>query len=170
MLTDAPIVWRWMSGNMSSQSAGLDGDLITGSREEPAPLNLGILDARDLLADQLAELVDDVCETRNLTGPKRHTVEADAKFVLTWLGTVEREDWIGDWWTALAETMSACHKLAPWRPEMRRCYGIACPECEETNLVVFGGDEDVTCLSCRTMIPPDRYLIWTRILADGVSA
>jgi hypothetical protein len=157
-----------MSGNMSSKSASLDGDMITGSREEPAPLNLAILDARDLLADQLAELVDDPWAD-GITRP-RHRAEADAKFLLTWLSRLERQEWIGDWWTALAETMSACHALAPWRPEMRRCYGIACPECEETNLVVFGGDEDVTCLSCRTMIPPDRYLIWTRILADGVSA
>jgi hypothetical protein len=162
--------YLWMSGNLEAgQGAAPENDLITGTRELMAPIKVDVLDARDLMAAQLADLVSNMCQEHRLTPPKHGTVP-HAQFMLTWLGTFEKHDWVKDWWTALAETMSACHAQAPWRAEQTYCDEITCPSCDEVNLALFGGDEDVTCLSCRTMIPPDRYLIWTRILADGVSA
>ncbi|MFJ9387724.1 hypothetical protein ACIRON_02815 [Nocardioides sp. NPDC101246] len=169
MLTDAPTVSRWLTGNMrvgeGAARAKEDHEQRRGTGEPPAPLKLEVTDLRDLLGDQLAAWVDDLCEHVRLSGPGRHSVETDSRYLLTWLSTVERLDWVGDWWTELAETMSQAHALAPWRPEMKRCKGIPCPQCEETNLVIFGGEEDVTCLSCRMIIPPGRYGIW--VLALG---
>lgn len=169
MLHDAPTVHRWLTGNMPAGDGAArphqDFERRGGEDGSPAPLKVAIMDQRDLLADQLAELVDDVVENRGLTGPEHHTPAADAKFLLTWLTMIEREDWIGDWWEALAETFRDAHALAPWRPEARRVSGVPCPECGETNLLIFGGESDVTCGSCRFMIPESRFGLWMQIMA-----
>lgn len=171
MLTDAPVVFRWLTGNMAAgQGAATDAEHVTGSREQPAPIKVMVFDQRQLLADRLAVWADDLAETKSITGPERHTPEADAKFLLTWLPGVEKFAWIGDWWEELAETLSDAHSLAPWRPEVKRCRGIPCPECAETNLVIFGGESDVTCMSCRNMIPEKRYGLWEQIIREDRAA
>ena len=166
----APTIHAWLGVNMATgEGAAPETDRITGSREQPTPIKLAVLDARDLLADQILELAEDLAGIVNAAKPRRDIREQCA-FLLRWLDRLEAQEWVGDWWDTLAETMSQAHALAPWRPSMTRCHGIACPECGETNLVIFGGDEDVTCASCRTMIGPERYAIWTRMLAEEVSA
>lgn len=179
MLVDAPQVDGWLNANLAastSSAAKEDYERARGSADgSPAPLKVAVLDVRQELSDQLASWVDNLCEEhvggdgRPLRGPDSHTVAADAGYLLTWLDRVEASDWVADLWDELAETMSAAHALAPWRPEMRRCHGISCPECEETTLVIFGGDEDVTCLSCRALILPARYGLWVRVLVEEVS-
>ena len=165
MLTDAPTVYRWLTGNMATgQGAATDAEVITGSREQPAPINAAILDVRDLLSDQLTEWVDEWCEVKSLTGPSRHTIDADVTFLLTWLYGLESVEWIGDWWESLAETMRDAHALAPWRPVMRRVPGVPCPGCAETNLVIWGGESDITCMSCKIMLTEQRIELWERVL------
>lgn len=169
MLHDCPIVYRWLTGNMGAGqgAARTRQDYERGKTDgAPAPIKVMVYDQRELLADRLAAWVDDMCESGNLTGPGRHTVAADAKFLRTWLTTIEKVDWVGDWWEELAETLSDAHSLAPWRPEVKRCRGVPCPECGETNLMIFGGESDVTCMSCRTMIPEARYGLWERIIRE----
>lgn len=68
----------------------------------------------------------------------------------------------------LAETMRDAHQLAPWRPITRRIPGIPCPgeNCGETNLAIYGGDTDVTCLSCRTTINERAFGLWEQIVLN----
>jgi hypothetical protein len=172
MLVDAPIVWRWLAGNMTTGDSSprmrqdferRGGGAEKGLVETPAPVNVEILDLRDLLADRLACWADDWAETHNVTAP-RHNIDADAEFLLRWLPGLERLDWINDWWQELAETMTLAHALAPWRPALRRVPGVPCPGCEETNLVIFGGESDITCLSCKIIMTEDRFALWERVL------
>jgi len=114
--------------------------------------------------------VDEWCEIKRLTGPPRHTIDADSHFLLMWLYGLEGVEWVGDWWESLAETMSQAHALAPWRPAMRRVPGVPCPGCAETNLVIFGGETDVTCLSCKIMLTEQRFELWGRVLRMGEEA
>lgn len=170
MLTDAPTVYRWLTGNLTAgegQAPAKTG-WITGSKGDgpPLPIKAHIFDARELLQDQLSAWADDLIEGRNLTGPSHHTVEADAKFLLTWLSTVESLEWVADWFEELAETLGQAHALAPWRPEVKRCQGVPCPECGEVNLVIYGGESDVTCMSCRLMIPERQFGLWEQIVKD----
>lgn len=172
MLTDAPIVIRWLTGNMATAARSdhsPDVSMWAGDRPElgsdqPLPISAAILDQRDLLRDRLTLWVDDWCEHKGLSGPPEHTPEADAKYLLTWLHGVCQLEWIGDWWEEMAETMSQSHALAPWRPAMRRLPGVPCPGCEETNLAIYGGESDVTCLSCRIMMTEDRFEMWQNVL------
>lgn len=167
MLTDAPTVYRWLTGNMAAgQGAAPDDMKVTSSGDgPPLPIKAAIYDARQLLADRLTLWVDDWVEFKGgLRGPDRHTVEADSEYLLRWLHGVESLEWIGDWWDELAETMSAAHALAPWRPAMRRVPGVPCPGCEEQRLAIWGGEEDVTCLACRIVMTSDRFALWERVL------
>lgn len=175
MLTDAPAVYRWLTGNLPSgdQASRMKQDYERrsggekGVTETPVPLNVEILDQRDLIADQLTEWVDEWCEKHGLSGPDHHDVETDSQYLLTWLPGIERLDWIGDWWETFAETMSLAHALAPWRPAVRRLPGVPCPGCGETHLVIYGGESDVSCQSCRILMTEDRFDLWQRVLADA---
>lgn len=167
MLHDAPTVHRWLTGNLASGegAARAHQDYERGGTpEQPAPIKVNILDIRDLLADQLAEWCDEWCEHKGISGPSRHTVAADTEELLRWLPGIVSLDWIADWWDTLAETMSQAHALAPWRPEMKRIKGVPCPGCGESNLAIFGGESDVTCLACRILMTEDRFGLWERVL------
>ena len=175
MLTDAPVVWRWLTGNMTAGEGAArakeDHERRPGGEEgSPTPVKLDVLDLRDLLADRLALWAGEWAEVHNVTAPVvllgRHDIAADSEFLLRWLPGLERQDWIGDWWEELAETMRDAHALAPWRPTMTRCHGIPCPDCEQETLVIQGGSSDVFCLTCKTLIPENRYGIWVQILED----
>lgn len=170
MLEQAEIAERWLTGNLGSgikAARGREDHERRGSaKEAPAPLNVAILDVRQQMRDQLAAWVDDLCEHTGLSGPGRHTLIGDTRYLLTWLSTVENLEWIGDWFEELAETMSDAHALAPWRPAFTRIPRIPCPECHSVSLGIFGGEEDVTCTSCRLQISPQRYGIWERVLKD----
>ena len=171
MLTDAPTVVRWLTGNLAGSTHDHAPDVSTWAGDRPElgsdmrlPLSADILDTRDLLRDRLTLWVDDWCEFKGLSGPDRHSPEADSEYLLMWLPGVCKLDWIGDWWTEMAETMTQAHALAPWRPAMRRIKGVPCPGCTETNLAIFGGESDITCLSCRIMMTEDRFEMWQRVL------
>jgi hypothetical protein len=167
MLHDAPVIFRWLTGNMTAGSGAArphEDYERGGTPDLPTPLKLQILDQRDLMADQLTEWTDDWCEQRSLSGPDRHSVETDSTFLLLWLPTMVREEWIGDWWEALAETVSLAHALAPWRPAVRRIPGVPCPGCGEANLVIYGGDSDITCQSCKIIMTEERFGLWERVL------
>lgn len=174
MLTDAPTVWRWLTGNMTAGEGASrmkqDYERAKGGKRQksdgvdiPAPLKVDILDTRDLLADRLACWADDWAETHRVSAP-RHTIDADAEFLLRWLPGLERLDWVNDWWEELAETMILAHGLAPWRPALRRVPMVPCPGCEETNLVIYGGESDITCQSCKIIMTEDRFALWERVL------
>lgn len=167
MLTDAPTVIRWLAGNMATGGgSAADGDRVTGSREMPLPIKADLYDLRQLLMDRLTLWVDDWSEFKGLSGPEAHTPDLDAAYLLTWLPGICKLDWIGDWWTEMAETMSEAHALAPWRPVMRRLPRVPCPGCEEVNLAIYGGESDVTCLSCGIMMTEDRFALWERVLRE----
>lgn len=96
--------------------------------------------------------------------PDTFAVNTAADWLLAWLDRFEEMESVGDDIEVFNDLMSQAHSIAPWREQVARLRGIPCPECHRKALVRFGGDEDVTCLHCRTMIPPARYLIWTRML------
>lgn len=179
MLTDAPTVHRWLTGNLGAgdQASRMKQDYERrgggekGVVETPVPLKVEMLDVRDLLADRLAIWVDHWCEVKGLSGPLRHGVKEDSGTLLRWLPGIAALDWIGDWWEELAECMIDAHALAPWRPPVRRIKGIPCPGCAETNLVIYGGESDITCQSCKILITEERFGIWERVLkAEGVAS
>lgn len=171
MLTDADTVDRWLTGNMSGSGAAAAKQYIkhTKSDSPPMPIKAQIYDQRQLLRDHLSTWVDQLVELERLHGPDQHAPDKDAGYLLQWLDRIERWDVIGDLWEYTADMYAQAHALAPWRPEMKRLGAVPCPECAETNLAIFGGEADVTCLSCRTMILSKHYGIWESIVKGEVA-
>lgn len=170
MLFDAPTVVNWLTGNLATGGTASDDPHVTGSRDLPLPIKAAIFDERQAMCDALSVWADDIAETLGVTGPLSHTAEHDARFLLTWLSSIERMDPIGDWWEELAEHTSNAHALAPWRPAMRRIRRVPCPRCGETNLGIFGGESDITCLSCRAMMTEDQFELWQTVLRMDTEA
>lgn len=170
MLTDADTLYRWLTGNISPGGQGMDeighGKIKQKRKGEgsPAPLRVALLDVRDLLADRLTIWVDHHVEDSGVSGPETHTVQTDAAHLLRWLNSLAWWDIVADWWDELAECFTDAHALAPWRPVAKRVPGVPCPECEEVNLVIFGGESDVTCLTCRTVIREVHFGLWEQIV------
>jgi hypothetical protein len=171
MIADAPDVHRWLEANIPGGQLQLRQDWERHAGDTSVRAET-LIDQQWVISDRVAAMVEWTCGEFDLTGPREMAIKAMCDFLLAWLspaGTgprIEDHPWVEHWWNELAEVTSDSHSLAPWRPELRRCIGIECPECACATLVVYGGDEDVTCQTCRTMIPHQRYDIWTQILAD----
>lgn len=170
MLIKAAAIDGWLSGNMTmgDGAARVRQDYERSHTDDgaPTPIKIAVLDAQQQLRDHWAEWVDWLCERERLHGPDRHTVEADTTYLLTWIDRIERWETIGDLWEQTAWLNSCAHALAPWRPEVKRVPTIACPECEETNLVIYGGDSHVTCRSCHAVILDSQIGLWERYAND----
>jgi hypothetical protein len=171
MLTDSATVWRWLTGNMTAGEGAArareDFERVAGSGDgAPTPVKLAVLDVRDELAAFLAGWAAAWAGHQGVTVPTPHTPAVDAAFLLLWLRGVEEFDDIGTRWDRLAELLRDAHVVAPWRPVLRRVSGVACPECGEVNLVIHGGESDVSCLSCRTLIPEAWFGLWEQIVRD----
>lgn len=165
MLIDAPDVDRWLAANASGGQMRIRQDWERRSGETSVRAE-AILDQRYELSDRIAAMVEWTCTTFDLNGPGEMTLKPMCDFLLAWLTRIEERPDVEFYWNELAEVTSDCHAIAPWRPELRRCVGIRCPECRTQSLVIYGGDSDVTCQACRLMIPPERYGIWVRVLAE----
>lgn len=179
MVTDAPMVVEWLRVHLNrgiAQRLRSEAEMIHAKHAEaPTPIDLDVLDHIDVMFACVVgwadNLVSDVKKNgSDLRPPEARTVKAVAPWLLRHLRTLELQPWVGEAWEELAESMSIAHGLAPWRPEMRKIPGIPCPYCEAVALVVFGGEDDVTCTRCRMMIPEDRYGIWARMHEEGVAS
>jgi hypothetical protein len=164
-LHDAETVDRWLTGNLATgQGAAPEQTHITGSKELPLPIKQAVYDQRQVLRDFYAATADELIERESLTTAGNHGVASDAALLLRWLSRIEYWPHVGDLWEYLGEEMGQAHALAPWRPAVRRVHGIPCPECAEVNLIIFGGESDVTCGSCGLIIPERAFGLWERIV------
>ena len=155
----------WLEANLPKGS-GTRFDVEVRSEPEREPINLERWDTLTLLRDQVLGWLETHCKERNLTGPDTYTIQTASTYLTAWLDKLEESEWVRDMWDELAETMSQAHALAPWRPAVRRCPGIPCPECEECRLVIYGGEVDITCQSCYMMYTRETYDRWVYMLAE----
>lgn len=173
MLTDAPTVVAWIHVHLprgTSRPVKNDAEMRRGTKHPPAPIDFEVLDLEDQWRASLSGWVGELCEENHLTGPGDREPDTCARFLLTWLSTVETSEWVDALFEELAWLTTDSHAQAPWRPEMRRVKGVPCPECNQCTLAIFGGESDVSCLECRAIIPENRYGIWVQIAAEEASA
>ena len=172
MLTDFPALHSWVSVHLPAGSKPRPrsaGRIRHTKGDPPLPIDLDIFEMSETIIASLNGWVTLLVEDTSLTGPEHRDIDHLAGYLLTHLTAVENQPWVEAAWEEFAYVTSQAHALAPWRPEMRRCTGIPCPECQASALAVFGGQDDVQCLECRTLIPQDRYNLWTRMLTDEAS-
>lgn len=171
MLTDFPVIDEWLTvtaARTSTSALREDHEMRRGGEDDgaPAPVDLAAIDHCDTLRIGLSGWVDVLVDHTVLVGPDVRTVTSCSGYLLTHLDRVADQDWVDALWLDLADLTSTAHGIAPWRPTAQRVPHVPCPECQRVALVIFGGDEDVTCTACHTMIPPSRYGIWVRMLDE----
>lgn len=143
-----------------------DGDRIGYTKEPPAPVNLARVDLLRDLDDTMSSWLEAWCAHRGLRGPDVYELRYACRYLASWLDELASWEPVRDMWDELSLLMSRAHALAPWRQQARACDGVPCPDCGHTRLVVYGGDDLVTCRGCGTTMHRDEYTRWTRIIAD----
>ena len=183
--TNAKIVTTWRTDSGQGYPSSLYAKSSTPAYAESEPIRTAALDLAQDIEDWLSEQVEMLVDAHGMTGPDRALsgFERDlirlgapppARFVLgpacRWLaaqiGRLEEVEHIADLWDELGERMSHAHALAPWRQQASSLDGISCPHCQRMSLVLYGGDDFVTCTTswCQSTFEWERYAIWARML------
>lgn len=100
--------------------------------------------------------------------PLRYDIGSGSRWLEAQIEALCSTAWIADELGPWFDLCSNAHGLAPWRAESVKIpEQITCPNCHAATLRIFGGEDDVTCTSCRSMFDPQRYAIWERMLRVG---
>jgi hypothetical protein len=169
MLTDMPTVASWLAVHLprgSTHRPKQDYQKPKKADAPPIPIDLDVLDVGETIYASISGWVGALVDRTSLVGPDDDTLDALCRYLLTHLQAVENQPFLPAMWEELAWITSDAHALAPWRPEVRRLFGIPCPECHVAALVIYGGDVDATCQDCRTMVPESIYPLWAKVAAE----
>jgi ribosomal protein S27E len=163
-LHDLPHARTLLAGHLQPSYARRDNQVKATKGNPPVPLNLGVLDL-GLEFDHIPMAWARIhAEEHDLAAP------ADAVAHLRiHLASVECAEWIADAWDELTALVSHAHSLVPWRAEARRMHA-PCPHCHCQALVIYGGDEHVTCQECGGVIAADQYAHWVRVVLEERTA
>lgn len=162
-LARIPSGWRVADSEPYARMHAAAMDVAHSTSE---PLRLGCLDAVQEVRDRLDLWTCHLVADYAMAGPAEDKPADYSEFLLTHIARLEQRAGIGDELEEFMDIMSRSHSLAPWRESVARLPAIPCPECTSTTLVMFGGDDFVTCLRCRATMTKERYGIWTKILAE----
>lgn len=143
-----------------------DLDRTAATREPPTPVNLARLDWLRDTDDVVSSWLEAWCAHRGLAGPERYELRTACGYLGSWIDEIADWDPVADMWDELARLMSRAHALAPWRAAARHCQGVPCPDCGRAELVVYDGEDTVTCRHCGTRLHRDEYTRWVAMLAD----
>lgn len=143
------LLWaRWCLDHACTPSGAASTSIDPGT-----PLNIAAVALITQIDDQVSSWLELWCDERNLHGPDTYHLDTACAYLAGWLDQIEQQPWVGDMWDELSLLMIRAHGIAPWRPAATRLPGAACPDCLRTSLVHYGGDEVVTCQTCRTLWP-----------------
>lgn len=161
-----PALNDWLTSRKAGMRAAVyDRDLVSSSKEAPLPFNpeivdhLGILDTiMDSWADAIAGKVD--------PGPRPpRGAPAAAVWIEERAGWVAEQDWVPQLAAHLKELETRARRLCPWQPT-RHALPVPCFRCEQQTLVLFGGEDWVTCTAadCDAVFGWSRYAALSRAL------
>lgn len=142
-----------------------DGDRVGVTKAPPAPVNLARLDVMRDIDDTMSSWLEAWCAHRGLRGPDTYELTYACRYLASWIDELAAWEPVRDMWDEIQQLMSRAHALAPWRQQARRCEGVPCPDCGQPNLVVYDGDDLVTC-RCGVTLHRDEYTRWVRVIAD----
>lgn len=176
-----------------ANGARIGGEIVTGTREAPVPVNLDLIDltlpahgdnltihGKTWWEDQIGHLsvaMELDLIVRAWAGELEHRLPAPTVPVLAgWLA--DRTQWACDHWRGVdvdAQTLSDLRgKLrgvlgeTEQRPER---MGAPCPSCDRVTLIRRPGEDKVECADedCRRVLTAEEYATWARmVLASNV--
>jgi len=177
--------WDWIAPDLGpSQSAAMSGKISRGKPAPPAAISVHVLDLQSDITMALGRWLLDLAAQFGLHGPDwwRQRVDGStarraaapqiygevhtaARYLVTWLDRIEGSDSLaGAMYVEAQSLMRRVEAVAPWQPKAQRLKGLACPECEREALVIFTGDEHLTCRRCTALVPRAKYDRWSALL------
>ena len=162
--------YNWLGENISrdgTSAARQDWQRPGGKDGPPLPIRETIHDLRTLLSDRIYIAEERAREVFDRPTRDLFDLATACHFLAAWLTKIEEDTELVLWmWEKFDEVMRDASIACPWSDRPRTIVGIACPNCEVESLARYPGDENVTCRNCWATIQPDRYEIWTRMLAE----
>jgi ribosomal protein S27E len=158
----------WLSENLEPGRAGRRQDnrkATLRSNQQRAPLDMAVFVARQEIHDSVTGFLRVAMEDLDRAGPAQYTISGMLRWLDAQLAEVEQHDFIAAMWQEWSDLMSRSHAVAPWRADPRRLVGVPCPGCHRRTLVIFGGEIDARCTTCRTVILHQHYGLWVQIVA-----
>ena len=167
-LRRVPALFDWLMSRKGARlkAATYDGDRIGGSKETPLPFNPDIvahLSLMSLLMNAWASKA--VGETDPGPGPKVWDAAGSSQWLEQHAGWIAEQRWVVTFAEHLRELEQRARSLAPWQP-MRHSLPVPCFRCEQQTLVLFGGEDWVTCTAtdCDAVFGWSRYEALSRAL------
>lgn len=159
-LKRVPALWDWYSSRKAGLRAAVyDSDRITVTKEPPLPFNPEIVDHLDLMRAVLAGWAKRCAEE---APPGPGPVDRAASTSAAWLevhgGWVSEQPMVAKLIIHLKQLEDRGRALAPWQAT-RHKLPLPCFKCEQPTLVLFGGEDWVTCTNqdCDEIIGWFRY-------------
>jgi hypothetical protein len=168
------LLWleHWLGSNRGQHVRGQSFDQhVSASKEPPIPLNV---DTHDLLV-RLSDLVigwESALRTEfDRPEPQvAFTLDGGVAFLRSWWPRLVRggdPDTVRVMWDEFRDLLTDAHAQFPWRQGIRHCHGVPCMTCGKATLVVYDGDDVVTCRSCWSLLHRDVYTSWVSEVADA---
>ena len=155
-----PTIHAWLGARMGGvKSPGLERD-VSGSRDAPIPLNPAMHDVRELIEQLLCRWADRVATEHEppIRGPDHRDVAACAAYLDAHVGWVSKQAWVATLIVHVKQLTRMATGLAPWQQAVTK-LPIPCTRCQQPTLVLYGGDDWVTCTNkgCDNIIGWGRY-------------
>ena len=189
LLADAPLIYAWLAEHVGrGGSRPPDAMPHAGQVDPPAVIRAEVVDLMNDYRDTLGRYAQDMAHrlrahpvviVRRDVNTDTALVAASARWLRNNCPRMSELDAAGGeggefppavaLLAALLDLARTAHRVAPWRPILRRCVGVPCPECHMAALVVHGGEMDVSCQECGLTMTPEVYAVWTVAAAAVLS-
>lgn len=166
-LRRVPALVDWLTSRKGGlKAATYDGDRVQSSKEAPLPFNAGIVDHLAVMSLILNAWAAKAAEQADPgPGPKTWDAVGSGQWLEDHAGWISDQRWVPKFIEHLRELESRARQLAPWQP-MRHSLPVPCFRCEQQTLVLFGGEDWVTCtaVDCDAVFGWSRYASLSRAL------
>lgn len=159
-LRRVPALFDWYTSRKAGLRAAVyDSDRITVSKDQPLPFNVDITDHLDLMRVVLATWAHRSAELAPPgPGPDGKDAVTSAKWLEDHASWISEQQLVGQLSKHLRQLEDYGRAIAPWQAT-RHKLPLPCFKCQQPTLVLFGGEDWVTCTSpgCDEIIGWFRY-------------
>lgn len=169
-LDQLPWIYDWLTQNIEPGSVVQSEARKLRVAGSPAPGNIAVWDARELLVDVLRDTAKHVRVRFKLQrSKKQQNVATMSQFLRAWLEKIEEIDDLAVFVVdAVDSIVTQARRVAPWDAKPRRLEGVPCPECEAQTLVIPPGTVDARCTNreCGYLLKEKDLDFWVHLLVQ----
>lgn len=145
-LRRVPALFDWLTAQKAGIKAqAYNDDRVTATKEAPLPFHPGIVDHLSLMSLLLNAWAHRAATTAPpAPGPKVWDAAGSAAWLDAHADWVAEQRWVPELIAHMAELERRARALAPWQAP-RHHLPLPCRRCDQQTLVLFGGDDWVTC-------------------------